>query len=101
MSEVLTSLLPLVIPLSMGGLGGFFVGYTVKKVYRFAFTIGAFVLLVAYMAHVSVINLNLSGLAETVSTLVATFFPLLNPLTSSLMFMGSFMVGLMYGLTKG
>jgi len=101
MSEVLPSFFPLILPLSMGGLGGFFVGYVVKKVYRLAFIIGAFIFSVAYVAHLRVIDLNISGLAETVSTFVVTFSPFIVPLTSSLLFMGSFLVGLVYGLTKG
>ena len=101
MSEVLTSILPSILPLSIGGVGGFFVGYAVKKVYRLAVIIGAFVFLVAYMAYVNVINVDIGELVETASTLVATFGPFIIPLTSSLLFMGSFIVGLIFGLTKG
>jgi uncharacterized membrane protein (Fun14 family) len=97
MSEVLMSILPL----SIGGISGFFVGYAVKKVYRLAFIIGAFIFSIAYMAHLNVVNLDIRELIETASTLVATFGPFIVPLTSSLLFMGSFIVGLIYGLTKG
>ena len=95
------SVLPSIIPLSIGGLGGFFIGYAVKKVYRLAIIVGAFVFSVAYMAYVGVIDVNISGLEETVSTFVATLAPFVAPLASSLLFMGSFIIGLIFGLTKG
>ncbi len=100
MSEVLNPILPLIVPLSIGGIGGFFVGYAVKKVYRLAVIVGAFVFLVAYLAYVNVINVDVGGLAETMSAFAAAFSPFIVPLTSSLFFMGSFIVGLIFGLTK-
>ena len=102
MSEVLTSILPLIFPISIGGIGGFFVGYAVKKVFRLAMVIGVFIFSIAYMAYVNVINLNINELVEGVSTFVATLGPfIITPLTSSLLLMGSFIVGLLFGLTKG
>lgn len=102
MSEVLTSTLSIVFPLSIGGIGGFFVGFAVKKVYRLLTIIGVFIFSVAYMAYVNVINLNTNELVETVSTFVATLGPfIITPLTSSLLLMCSFIVGLLFGLTKG
>ena len=101
MSEFLPSIFPLIVPLGIGGVGGFFVGYAVKKVYRLAMILAVFIFSAAYLAYVNVIDLNISGLAETMSTLVAAFGPFIVPLTSSLFFMGSFLVGLLYGLTKG
>lgn len=97
MSEILT----LILPVSLGSIGGFFIGYSVKKVYRLAVIIGAFFFSVAYMAYLGVINLDISALAETASTMVTTFSPFIIPLTSSLLFMGSFIVGFIFGLTKG
>ncbi len=101
MSEVLTSILPVIFPVSIGGIGGFFVGYAVKKILRLAMIIGVFVFSVAFVAYAKIIDLNISELAETASTFVATFGPLIiTPLTSSLLLMGSFIVGLVLGLTK-
>jgi uncharacterized membrane protein (Fun14 family) len=101
MSDALSSFLPLIVPLGVGGLGGFFVGYAVKKIYRLAMFVGVLVFSVAYLAYANIVNLNFSGLMETVSTLVTTLSPFIIPLTSSLLFVGSFIVGLVYGLTKG
>jgi uncharacterized membrane protein (Fun14 family) len=101
MSDSLSSFLPLIIPLGMGGFGGFFVGYAVKKIYRLAMIIGVFIFSIAYLTYAEVIDLNVSGLVETVSTLVATAIPFIIPLTSSLLFVGSFIAGFVYGLTKG
>ncbi|UCC33407.1 MAG: hypothetical protein JSW53_06510 [Candidatus Bathyarchaeota archaeon] len=101
MSEFLPSILPLLIPLGIGGIGGFFVGYAVKKVYRLAMFIAVFFFSVAYLTYSNVVDLNVSMLVETVSTLIATIGPFVVPLTSSLLFTGSFFAGLLYGLTKG
>jgi uncharacterized membrane protein (Fun14 family) len=101
MSDGLSSFMPLIIPLGMGGFGGFFVGYAVKKIYRLAMIIGVFIFSIAYLTYAEVIDLNISGLVETVSTLVTTALPFIIPLTSSLLFVGSFIAGFVYGLTKG
>ncbi len=100
MNGFLTSILPLILPLSLGGLGGFFIGCLIKKLYRSAVLIGVFIFSVAYMAYANIVDLNMSGVLETMSTFVATLTPFIFPLTSSLLFMGSFIVGLAYGLTK-
>jgi uncharacterized membrane protein (Fun14 family) len=102
MSEVLTSILPIIFPLSIGGIGGFFTGYAVKKVYRLVMIIGVFIFSIAYMAYLNVIDLNINALVETMSTFIATFGPfIITPLTSSLLLMGSFIAGLLLGLMKG
>lgn len=101
MSEVVVSVLSVVSALSLGGIGGFFVGYAAKKVYRHAMIIGVFILSIAYMAYLNVINFNINVLVETVSTFVAIFGPfIITPLLSSVSLMGSFIVGLLLGLMK-
>jgi uncharacterized membrane protein (Fun14 family) len=101
MIEDLAPILPLILPMSLGGVGGFFVGYATKKVYKIAITIGLVVLSVAYLAYVGIINLNINEL-ETISTLISTFGPaVIVALTSSLVFVGSFIVGLLSGFKRG
>lgn len=101
MNEVWASILPLILPLSLGGIGGFFVGYAAKKVYRIAIVIGLFIFSISYLAYVNIINLNVGEL-EAVSTVIATIGPfMVAAFTSSLLFLGSFAVGLISGLKKG
>ncbi len=100
MSEVVTLILPLILPLSFGCIGGFIMGYAAKKVYRPAIIVGAFIFSVICLAYAKVISLNISEL-ETVSTLIVAFAPsIIALLTSSLLFMGGFAVGLVSGLMK-
>lgn len=101
MNEVMTSILPLILPLSVGGVGGFFIGYAVKKVYRSAIIVGAFVFSLVYLAYVNIISFNVSEL-EAVSALISTFgSSIVALLTSSLLLMGSFAIGLISGMKKG
>ena len=100
MSDMTTSLLPLILPLSAGGVGGFLIGYAVKKVYKPALIIGALIAAVVYMAYANVITLNASEL-ETMSTFLVTFSSsLMALLTSSLLFTSGFAIGLVSGLKK-
>ena len=101
MSELITSLLPLIVPLSAGCVGGFLIGYAVKKVYRPALIIGALVASLVYLAYANVISLNVGEL-ETMSTLIVTLgSSLVALLTSSLLFTGGFAIGLVSGMKKG
>lgn len=101
MSEMITSILPLILPLSAGGIGGFLIGYAVKKVYRPALIIGALIASLAYLAYVNVISLN-AGELETMSAFIVTFgSSVVALLTSSLLFTGSFAIGLVSGMKKG
>jgi uncharacterized membrane protein (Fun14 family) len=101
MNGVVTSILPLILPLSVGGVGGFFIGYSVKKVYRPAIIVGAFIFSLLYMAYSRVISIN-SGELETMATFIVTFgSSAIALLTSSLLFMGGFAIGLISGIKKG
>jgi len=101
MNEAVTSILPLILPLSVGGIGGFFIGYVVKKVYRPAIIVGAFIFSLLYLTYAKVISVN-SGELETVSTFIVTFgSSAIALLTSSLLFMGGFAIGLISGIKKG
>lgn len=101
MSEVLTSILPLILPLGVGGIGGFIVGYAVKKIYKPAIIIGLFTLSIAYLAYANIINLNIGEL-ETISRFISTIAPfIIMYITSSLLFMSGFLVGLISGLKRG
>ena len=99
MSDVLT---PTAYVLIIGGVGGFFIGYIAKKLLRLAITIGVVVFSLIYMAYRNTININFDELATTLWRFGETLEPLgLAALASSAPFVGSFIVGLLFGLRKG
>lgn len=97
MSEVL---IPIAYQLGIGGIGGFFVGYIVKKIVRIAIIIGVFAFSLVYLAYANVINVNFSELTEIIGV-TEPALGLFAPLASALPFLGSFFVGLVFGLRKG
>jgi len=98
MSEVL---IPIVYQLSVGGIGGFFVGYTVKKITRIAIIIGVFAFSLIYLAYLGVFNIDYGAFMEFWLGLTGPVLGLLAPFIYALPFLGSFFVGLMYGFKKG
>ncbi len=99
MSDMLTSTASILI---VGGIGGFFVGYIAKKLLRFAITIGVVVFALMYMTYRDAININLEELAGTLWGFVELLEPLqLTALMTSGPFIGSFGLGLLFGLRQG
>jgi len=106
MSEALASIAsavyPLICPLTIGGIGGFFAGYTVKKLLKIAMLIGVFVFALAYMVYTNAISIDSDQLTGTLSSLadrIGSFG--LMPLISTLPFIASFAVGFIFGMKKG
>ena len=97
MSEVL---IPVAYQLGIGGIGGFFVGYVIRKVTRIAIIIGVFVFSLAYLAYANVINIDYDALTKLVGV-AEPALGLFTPLASVLPFLGSFFVGLLIGLKRG
>jgi len=106
MSEALTSITsvvyPLICPLTIGGIGGFFAGYAVKKVLKIAIILGVFVFALTYMVYTNVISIDTNQLTGTLSEFadrVGSFG--LMPLVSTLPFIASFAVGFIFGIKRG
>ena len=99
MSEFLT---PVVYQMGIGGVGGFLVGYTIKKITRLiAIILGFFIIVLIYLGYSDIISVNYDKLSEAVSGLVEQAPNILQPIISNLPFAGSFSVGLTLGLKKG
>ena len=49
---------PILMQLGLGGLGGFFIGYLLKKVLKFALIIGALTFILTYFAYESHIQID-------------------------------------------
>ena len=99
MDELLT---PLVYVLVIGGIGGYFIGYLVKRVSGMAITIGVFAFLLFFMVYTKTVNLNLDELVATITKFSDVLGPLgFATLASSAPFVGSFVVGFVLGLRRG
>jgi len=93
---------PVVYAFIIGGIAGYFTGYLVKKITHFAAIVGVFTFLLLYMAYTKSISLNLDELGATVKKFADTLAPLgLTTLASSAPFVGSFVIGLVFGLKRG
>ena len=98
------SLAPAVYLLSIGGIGGFFVGYGIRKIVKIlAITLGVFFLAMMTLDYTGVFNMNYDGIVEFISKL---FDPtqaaeVLMPLIANLPLVVSFTAGFAIGLKKG
>jgi len=102
MSEILS---PLAYQLGIGGIGGFIVGFALKKLSKLvAIIIGLFILALVYLSTQEIISINYGGLWNAVKGLVGSaeeaFFWLVGFL-SVLPFLGSFIVGFIIGFKIG
>jgi uncharacterized membrane protein (Fun14 family) len=100
-SEALT---PILFQLGIGGIGGFFIGYTIKKVVKIAVILGIVVFSLIFLAYTNVIRVDYEGLAKAVSNFVKAVNPalgLLTPFLSNLPFIGSLAIGLIVGFKMG
>jgi len=89
--------------LGIGGIGGFLIGYAIRKVVKIALILGVVVFLLILLAYTNVINVDYSGLSETASSVVNAINPALNlftPLFAHLPYIASLIFGLMIGFRK-
>ena len=102
MSEILT---PLVFELGLGTVGGFIVGFAMKKLAKlFLVLIGVLVIVLLYLGTSGVISINFNALWDMITGLLggaAQAASWLVGLISLLPFIGSFMVGFLLGLKIG
>jgi len=86
--------------LGIGGIGGFLIGYAMRKVIKVALIVGVVVFSLIFLAYTDVINVDYSGLSETASSLVNAVNPALNLLTPLFAHI-PFIVSLVFGLFLG
>ncbi|UCD27083.1 MAG: hypothetical protein JSV75_02930 [Candidatus Bathyarchaeota archaeon] len=98
MSEFLT---PIVSQLGTGGIGGFLLGYLIKKVLKIALIIGCFALIFFYLAFDQVIEVNYAQLLARVGEIASTASQYVSPLLSNFAFSGSLMLGVLAGFMLG
>ena len=102
MSEIIT---PVVYQLGLGAVGGFVVGFALKKIAKlFIVLIGIFVIALLYLSVNGVISINYSALWSTIANGLGgagKAASWLVGLISLIPFIGSFMVGFLLGLKIG
>ncbi len=99
-SESFTSIL---FQICIGGIGGFLIGYAIRKFVKIALIIGVVVFSLIFLAYTNVINVDYAGLAEIASSFVNAVHPALNvftPLLAHIPFIVSLIVGLFLGFTR-
>ena len=97
------SFTPLLFQLCIGGIGGFFIGYAMRKVVKVALILGTVVFSLIFLAYTNVINVDYGGLAQIVSSFVNTVNPALNlltPLLAHIPFIVSLILGLILGFRR-
>jgi uncharacterized membrane protein (Fun14 family) len=97
------SLLPILFQLAIGGIGGFLVGYIVRRVLKLALVIILFVLSLLVLAYLNVINVNYGTLSDAATNFMNAVNPALSmlaPLLANLPFIASFVLGLLIGFTR-
>jgi uncharacterized membrane protein (Fun14 family) len=75
------SLAPIIFKLCIGGIGGFLIGYALRKFFRLAMIIGVIVFVLIIFAYTNVINVDYDGLSDIASNFVNAINPALNMLT--------------------
>jgi uncharacterized membrane protein (Fun14 family) len=99
MNDVFTHIL---FPLSIGGVGGFLIGYAMKKVIKVLLIFfGLYLLSLYYLAYVEVIRVNNERLFETFSSLITYAVGFLANTLVYLPISGSFAFGFTLGIMKG
>jgi len=97
------SFVPIVFQLCIGGIGGFLIGYALRKVLKLALILGVIVFSLIFLAYVNVINVDYNGLAEMASNLVSAINPaldMLTPLLAHVPFIVSLIVGIFLGFKQ-
>ena len=97
------SLAPILFQLCIGGIGGFLIGYALRKVIKVAVIVGVVVFALIVLAYANVINVDYSGLSEAASSVVSAVNPaldLLTPLLAHIPFIASLIFGLFLGFRR-
>ncbi|NIR87735.1 hypothetical protein GWO13_09335 [Candidatus Bathyarchaeota archaeon] len=88
--------------MSVGVVGGFLVGYAIKKVLKILIiTLGFFSIAVSYLGFSGIMDVNYEKLAGATSGLVTQASDFLSTIVGGLPFASTFSAGLAIGIMKG
>jgi len=102
-SPLVESLAPIVFQLVLGGVGGFLIGYAIRKVIKIAIIVAVVVFSLILLASANVINVDYSGLSETTTNVLNAVNPALNmitPLLAHVPFIASLVFGFFLGFKR-
>ena len=91
---------PIMIQFGLGGIGGFFVGYLLKKALKFAVIIGAFAFAVAYFTYENSIQIDYTQLISRIEVAATPALNFIYPIVSQIPALGSLVLGALIGFTK-
>jgi uncharacterized membrane protein (Fun14 family) len=94
---------PILFQLSIGGIGGFFIGYAIRKVIKVALILGIVIFSLMFLVYANVVGIDYGGLVKMISNFINSINPalgLLAPLMAHLPFVGSLIVGIIVGIKK-
>ena len=100
-SEPLTAIL---FQVAIGGIGGFLIGFTLRKIAKIALIIAVVVFALIFLEYTNVTDVEYNGLLDMASTFVETVNPALNliiPILTHLPFIVSLCFGMFIGVRKG
>jgi uncharacterized membrane protein (Fun14 family) len=102
MNDIIPSM---IFQLGLGGLGGFIIGYALKKISKIVLVlIGLFIIALVYLGMKGIISINYDALLESISGLLGmayTASSLLVQVLALVPFAGSFIAGFLIGLKLG
>jgi len=103
MSESLEPIKPLLYTIGVGGMGGFFLGYILKRIFNrmIIIILGVFTFGLLYLAQVRAIDLKFENMFGLISAVGNFFNQTIAPLMANVPFVGSFLVGLWGGFRQG
>lgn len=89
--------------MAIGGIGGFFIGYALRKFFKVALVLGVIIFSIVVLAYTNVINVDYGGLADITSSFVNSIDPALSfftPLLANVPFIVSLIIGLILGFKR-
>ena len=95
---------PIIFQLSIGGIGGFFIGYAIRKVVKIALILGIVAVFLLFLVYANVIGIDYGELVKAVSSFFETVNPVLGslaPILLHLPLIGSLIIGLIAGYKIG
>jgi uncharacterized membrane protein (Fun14 family) len=102
-SPLSESLAPIIFQIVIGGVGGFLIGYAIRKVLKIAVIVGVVVFSLILLASANIIDVDYSGLAETTTNVLNAINPalgLITPLLAHVPFIASLVFGFFLGFKR-
>ncbi len=86
--------------MAIGGIGGFFIGYAIRKFFKIALILGVVVFSLIVLAYTNVIDVNYGELSEMAEEFIDAVNPALGVFTPLLIHI-PFIVSLIFGFIIG